>query len=105
MKMVFEGTIEVTIKTGVSSFTEVFKNEKVDISRSGRLGIINRSEKDSNFVESLKAWFEQDEKTRVHSYLTIKTNPSSAIESFRHYYIQNINIDKQLIILNWIGNY
>jgi virulence-associated protein VagC len=103
--MRFDGTFDVTIKTGDSSFTETFENEKVDISRSGRLGIINKNEGKSDLFESLKEWYEQDRKNKVQSHLNIKTSPSSAIESFREYYIQSINDDKQMIILNWVGNY
>lgn len=103
--MEYSGTVEVTITTGDSSVTEVFENESLSISRSSKLGIINKNKTESELFNVLKAWYEQDKKSKVQSYLIIKTSEQSAIESFRKYYFEKIVEESDMIIFNWVGNH
>ncbi len=100
--MKFEGNIYVTVENGNERSRHEFINEKLEIGRAKNLWIKNDSNKESDFYETVKLWNEIDKKTKTTSYLTIKTDPPSLVESFRKYYVIRVNEGQQSITFGWI---
>jgi len=95
--------ISVIVENGKEKSEHLFESESASITRATKLWIKKIGEDESDFFETIKMWHGIDENTKTTSYYSITTSETTPVESFRKYYVQDIDEEVQAITFAWHG--
>ena len=101
--MEYNTSISVVVENGDEKSEHLFENELASITRATKLWIKNVSGEESNFFETVKMWYGIDKNTKTTSYYSISTSEVTPVQSFRQYYVEDIDEEDQAITFAWNG--